>query len=83
MTTTIIGGGVAGLATAWALARVGQAVRVLEAGRFGSGTTHHAAGMLAPTNELEPTERELLLAGLQSKARYEQWARDLPDFGFD
>ena len=82
-TTTIIGGGIAALATAWTLVQRGERVRVLEANTFGSGTTHHAAGMLAPTNELEPTERELLQAGLKSKALYAEWAQTLPDFGFD
>ncbi|MFI6207749.1 FAD-dependent oxidoreductase [Streptomyces sp. NPDC051041] len=37
----VIGGGIAGLSTAWELARAGRSVAVLEAGRIAAGVTGH------------------------------------------
>ncbi|HEY9723012.1 MAG TPA: FAD-binding oxidoreductase, partial [Oscillatoriaceae cyanobacterium] len=42
----IIGGGLTGLTTAYALARAGKRVAVLEQGRLGSGTTGHTTAMI-------------------------------------
>ena len=53
----IIGGGVIGLAVAWRLVQQGTGVVVLERGQPGRGTSHVAAGMLAPPkNGEEGTE---------------------------
>jgi glycine oxidase len=49
----VIGGGIIGLSVAWRAAQRGARVSVLEAGTVGSGASHVAAGMLAPTAELE------------------------------
>ena len=47
----IIGGGIIGLCTALACAKVGLSVRVVERAQPGDGATHAAAGMLAPSFE--------------------------------
>ena len=62
----VVGGGVIGLAVAWRAARAGLAVTLLERGRAGGGTTHHAAGMLAPVSEADPSEPALLELGIAS-----------------
>jgi glycine/D-amino acid oxidase-like deaminating enzyme/nitrite reductase/ring-hydroxylating ferredoxin subunit len=43
---TIVGAGIAGLSTAWELARAGRAVVVLEAGRVAAGVTGHTTAKL-------------------------------------
>lgn len=51
----IVGGGVIGMSIAWALAKAGQRVCVIEARpALGIGATAAAGGMLAPTAELHP-----------------------------
>ncbi|MFD3869274.1 FAD-dependent oxidoreductase [Streptomyces sp. NPDC058623] len=42
----VVGGGIAGLSTAWELARAGLGVLVLEADRIASGVTGHTTGKL-------------------------------------
>ncbi|MET9319108.1 FAD-dependent oxidoreductase [Streptomyces sp. NPDC003038] len=42
----VIGGGIAGLSTAWELARAGRSVVLLEAGRIAAGVTGHTTGKL-------------------------------------
>jgi len=78
----VIGGGIAGLSTAYWLTKRGCSCAVLEARTFGSGATGAAAGMLAPVHELEFTEVPLLYAGLASQQLYQHWAAILPDFGY-
>jgi glycine oxidase len=61
----IVGAGVIGLATAWALARAGLSVRLFDPAP-GRGASWAAAGMLAPVNEAAYGEEalvELLVAG--------------------
>jgi glycine oxidase len=72
MKIAIVGGGSAGLFTAWYLTRLshGNEVVVFDQGEFGHGTTRKAAGMLAPVNELEFQELEILKAGLASRDLY-------------
>lgn len=77
----IVGGGVAGLFTAWFLAKKGHRVTVMEAGRVGQGCTRMAAGMLAPINELEFGELELLRAGIASRDLYREIESELGDIG--
>ncbi len=63
----IIGGGIAGLSSAWALQRAGLSVTVIDAG---TPTTPVAAGMLAAGMELEPSEQALLTLTLAAQAQW-------------
>src|SRR3954468_6972998 len=75
----VIGGGLIGLSVAWRAAQRGAAVTVLEAGTVGSGASHVAAGMLAPTAELEVGEagRRLLELSLRSLELWPTFAEEL------
>jgi glycine oxidase len=73
----VVGGGVIGLSVAWRAARSGLRVTVLERDRAGGGTTHHAAGMLAPVSEAHPTEREVLEQGIASARLYPEFIAEL------
>ncbi|WP_432138175.1 FAD-dependent oxidoreductase [Streptomyces sp. bgisy154] len=48
----VVGGGVAGISTAWELARRGRSVAVLEAGRLASGVTGHTTAKLSAQHTL-------------------------------
>ena len=52
-TVAVVGGGMAGLMSAYFLAKAGFSVTLFEKNTCGSGTTKFAAGMLAPVSELE------------------------------
>lgn len=73
----VVGGGIAGLGVAWALADRGRRVVVLERDRVGRGTTWAAAGMLAPTVELGFEELDLYALGRESLARWPAFAHRL------
>jgi glycine oxidase len=73
----VIGGGVIGLAIAWRACGRGLSVVVLERDRAGGGTSHVAAGMLAPVAEVIPGEEPLLDLGLASAARYPAFLDEL------
>src|SRR3954452_4015991 len=75
----VIGGGLIGLSVAWRAAQRGAAVTVLEAGTVGSGASHVAAGMLAPTAELEVGEAgaRLLDLSLRSLELWPAFAEEL------
>jgi glycine oxidase len=74
----VIGGGVIGLAVAWRAAQRGLGVVVLErASEPGRGTSHVAAGMLAPISEALLTEQPLLRLGLASAALYPRFVAEL------
>lgn len=75
----VIGGGVIGLSVAWAAARRGMAVTVLDRGALGDGTSRIAAGMLAPVSEADAGEPALLRAGLASAARWPSFAAELEE----
>jgi glycine oxidase len=62
----VIGAGAIGLSIGWRAATAGLQVLVLDRGAPGSGTSHHAAGMLAPVAEVTPGEEPLLALGLHS-----------------
>jgi glycine oxidase len=73
----VVGGGVVGLAVAWRLAQRGAAVIVLERGQPGRGTSHVAAGMVAPISEATAREEPLLRLGLASAAAYPAFVQEL------
>ena len=73
----MVGGGVAGLGVAWALAARGRRVVVLEAGEAGRGASWAAAGMLAPAAEIGFEELDLYALGRESLARWPAFARRL------
>ena len=73
----VIGGGVIGLSVAWAAARRGLTVVVLDRGPLGEGASRVAAGMLAPVSEADAGEPDLLRAGLASAARWPAFAEAL------
>lgn len=68
-----------GLSVAWRAARRGLRAVVIERGRAGGGTTHVAAGMLAPIAEADPGEQRLLRLGLASASAYPQYVAELAD----
>jgi glycine oxidase len=76
-TVVVIGGGVIGLAVAWRAAERGHAVCLLERGELGAGTSHVAAGMLAPVTEADPGELALLELGLRSARAWPGFAAEL------
>lgn len=73
----IIGAGVAGLGVGWKLAQAGMKVAIFERDTAGSGASHAAAGMLAPTSEVAFQEDDLLHLGLRSLALYPDFAAEL------
>jgi glycine oxidase len=76
----IIGGGVIGLAIAWRATQRGLNVVVLEReAAVGRGTSHVAAGMLAPISEAILREQPLLRLGLASAAFYPEFAAAVED----
>ena len=79
----IVGAGAAGLGIAYRLAKAGHRVRVLEARLPGSGAMGASGGMLSPAFEAEFEEIPLLKAMIESRRRYEAWAHDLGDIGYE
>lgn len=77
----VIGAGAIGLSVAWRAAARGLSVVVVERGRAGRGTSHYAAGMLAPIAEVTPGEEPLLTLGLQSARLYPEFIADLAAAG--
>ena len=73
----VIGAGVIGLAVAWRAARSGLRVLVLERDEPGRGTSHVAAGMIAPVSEALASERPLLSLALASAGRYREFVTEL------
>ena len=75
----VVGGGVIGLSIAWRARERGMSVTVLERGVTGRGTSHVAAGMLAPVAEVEFGEagRRILELALRSAELWPAFAADL------
>jgi glycine oxidase len=73
----VVGGGVIGLAAGWRLAQRGLRVVVLERDRPGTGTSHVAAGMLAPIAEADLAEQPLLRLGVTSAGLYPRFVAEL------
>jgi len=72
----VVGGGVIGLGIAGELASDHE-VTLLERGRFGSGASRAAAGMLGPIMEVEFHEPELLELGTKSHRLYPDFVETL------
>jgi glycine oxidase len=75
----VIGGGIVGLALAWRARARGLSVILLERGQPGGGTSSVAAGMLAPATEADAGEPALLALGLDSAARWPDFAAELEE----
>ncbi len=75
----VVGGGIIGLAIAWRARQAGLTVTVLERDLAGRGTSHVAAGMLAPVAEVEfgASGRRLLELGLRSAGMWPAFASEL------
>ena len=73
----VIGGGIAGLAAARALAQRGQRVAIVEQGKFGNGATAAAGGMLAPLVEARVAEPHTLHFGFEALRFYPEFIRQL------
>lgn len=69
----VAGAGVVGLAIAWELRSQGASVLVVDRDRPGHGTTGVAAGMLAPTGELDFGEPALLEMNMISAGMYPEF----------
>lgn len=70
----IAGGGIVGLAVAHALAGRGRRVTVIEGGRIGEhAAAGVAAGMLAPSSEVDLTDPRLTHLALASHEAYPAW----------
>jgi glycine oxidase len=80
----VVGGGVAGLACAWRVARRGLRVRVLERDQPGTGASSVAAGMLAPVGEATWGEESLLDLAMSAARAWPDFASELSeDAGLD
>jgi glycine oxidase len=75
----VVGGGIIGLAIAWRARQAGMSVTVLERDLAGRGTSHVAAGMLAPVAEVEfgASGGRLLALGLRSLGMWPEFASEL------
>jgi glycine oxidase len=75
----VVGGGIIGLAIAWRACQAGMSVTVLERDLAGQGTSHVAAGMLAPVAEVEfgASGGRLLELGLRSASIWPAFAAEL------
>ena len=69
----VIGGGVIGLSIALELRRRGREVVVIERDQPGAATSTVAAGMLAPTSEVEKTDSGLTAFQIDSLGRYPEF----------
>jgi glycine oxidase len=72
----VIGGGVIGLSVAWRAARAGLSVAVVDPDP-GSGASHYAAGMIAPTSEAEFGEDAVVNVNRESAASYPAFVADV------
>ena len=72
----VVGGGAIGASVAWALARGGASVVLVERDEIGAHASGAAAGMLAPISE-SPRDGPIRRLGLESLARLEQEVAEL------
>ncbi|WP_026534379.1 FAD-dependent oxidoreductase [Arthrobacter sp. H14] len=74
----VVGGGIIGLAIAWAAVGRGHRVTLIDPSPA-SGATYAAAGMLAPVSELHYREESLLDLTLASAWMYRKFTSDVED----
>lgn len=79
----VVGGGVIGLSCAFEAAEAGLRVLVIEAQHVSSGSSHVAAGMLAPPAEAHDMPVDVLAAGVQSSADYPAFVERVEKYGGD
>lgn len=79
MKVAIVGGGIAGLATAWRLTRSGVDVTVLERDLVGRGATWAAAGMLASAAETGTGDDPIAQLAREARAAWPEFAETLQD----
>jgi glycine oxidase len=72
----VIGGGVIGLSVAWRAARAGLSVAIVDPDS-GSGSSHYAAGMIAPSSEAEFGEDDTVQLNRSSAAAYPAFIADV------
>jgi len=77
----IVGGGIVGLSVLREAIKNDLKVLIIDANEVGKNTSYAAAGMLAPINELEHGEENLLFAGQKSVPLYLEYENDLGDIG--
>lgn len=77
METVVIGGGIAGLCTAFHLVRQGKRVTLIDKGLLGNGASNKAAGMITPASEVHPGEDDLMACFLKCTAYYPEFVNDL------
>jgi len=75
MDVIVVGAGIIGTAVAWALARRGARVRVLDMRDVGQGATQASAGILAP--HVEARSDAMLEIGTRSLAMYDEFVRQV------
>jgi glycine oxidase len=73
----VVGGGVIGLAITWRAAQRGLKTVLLERDQPGKGTSHVAAGMLAPICEADLEEQALLALGVASARAFPAFVHEL------
>lgn len=76
--TVIVGGGVIGLSIAYALAREGARVTVLDRDEFGRAASWAGAGIIAPSAE-RPTSNPMVALRSLSVQLYPEWSEALRD----
>ncbi len=69
----VIGGGIAGLSCAWAIAQKGHQVFVFEQNKIGNEASSRAAGMLTPSFEALFGEETFLKLFLESLSHYKNF----------
>lgn len=75
----IIGGGIAGLCTAYHLIQNGEHVTLIEEGRIGDKASSKAAGMVTPASEVHLSETELMKCFLECIDYYPSFVATLTD----
>lgn len=75
----VIGGGIAGLTVARALARGGARVAIVDRAAIGRGAAYQAAGMLAPMVEARLQERGVMQFMLEALDYYTVFAREIEE----